>query len=466
MGLKSQLVKLIEAVIPDNSINKSDGVINYGFRNLLPQELLKVVSDSGTATSCMSQLSAFIQADGFTKENENLKKVNPDQTAKDLLAEASYYQAMFNGFAFHILFALDGSVGEVTLLPFQKVRKTDDENFVYNETLGNKEFKKEKNIKYKAFNPNLTPEERLKQIKTDIKTHGTQRGELLYSYTLSPYSQHYPVPQYYAGLDDIRSDAGLMRLEFRNINRGFRPNVIIATVGDIDDKQIDSTTGLTDSQQFDKNLLAFTGEDAATVLHLQSPTKEGLPEVTQFPLAELLDGVDKATDRVARKVCRHIGVPPVLIGLSMPEGLGNTQAIANNMKLFNHSIVNDQNLLSSAFKMMFPKDAAGNPLTWTITTLNLVDYIPAEVLAVLTNDEKRIIGGFDALPKTDTGGGVSLAETLGVGGTQSLQSVLTDAVLTPQQKVQILIILFNLAEDKANLMVYGGQPPAPPTPPQ
>lgn len=459
MGLKSQLVKLISALVPDNTVNKTDGLVNYGKANLLPQELLHVVSDSGTATACIAQLAAFIQADGFTEEKENIQKVNPDQTAKELQAECSYYQGMYNGYALKILYALDGTVGEVESMRFDKIRKMENGDLVYNETLGTKEFKKSSNVLYKPFDSAILPDERLKIIADDIENLGTQRGEILYMYTKTPLSKYYPVPQYYAGLNDLRSDGGLMNLEYRNIVRGFRPNVIIATVGEIDNTTIDKTTGKTDSQQFDENLLAFTGEDANTVLHLQSPTKDGLPEITQFPLADLLDGVDKATDRVARKVCRHIGVPPVLVGLSMPEGLGNTQAIANNMKLFNHSIVNDQNLITSGFKMIWPE---GN---WTITTLNIIDYISPEVLATLTNDEKRAMGGYDALPQTDTSGGVSLAETLGVGGTQSLQAVLTDTVLKPEQKVQILIILFNLAQDKANLLVYGTAVPPPPTPP-
>jgi hypothetical protein len=45
-----------------------------------------------------------------------------------------------------------------------------------------------------------------------------------------------------------------------------------------------------------------------------------------------------------------------------------------------------------------------------------------------------------------------LAVTLGVGGTQALQSIITDQNLTPEQKKQILIILFSFGEDDAELM--------------
>jgi hypothetical protein len=450
MGLKSQIVKLINAVVPDNSINKTDGIINFGRANVLPNEILNVITDSGTATACISKIKSFIEADGFTQDAENNLKVNPEQTAKQILAEIAYYQALYNGFALKVLYRLDGQIGSIYCLQFDKIRRTVNGGFVYNENFGNsRSFKKADNIYFEAYDRNTAPEERLKIIDADIKKHGTQRGEILYSYILNPYSEFYPYPEYISGLDDIRSDAGLMRLEYRNISRGFRPNVIISTVGEIDDKQVDQTTGKTDAQIFDENLTAFTGEDAATVLHLQAETKDGLPMVTQFPLADLLDGVDKATDRVARKVCRHLQVPPPLIGLTTSEGLGNTQALANSMKLFNHSLVTDQNLIAETFKMLYPV------FEWELTTLNIIDYIPAEVLATLTNDEIRAIGGYPALPTTGTTGQVSLAEKLGVGGTQSLVAVLSNPELSAAQKVQTLRILFGLQEEEAMRLTYG-----------
>lgn len=46
-----------------------------------------------------------------------------------------------------------------------------------------------------------------------------------------------------------------------------------------------------------------------------------------------------------------------------------------------------------------------------------------------------------------------LAVVLGVGGTQALQSVLVDTILTPGQKVNILVNLFGVEQEIAEQML-------------
>ena len=54
----------------------------------------------------------------------------------------------------------------------------------------------------------------------------------------------------------------------------------------------------------------------------------------------------------------------------------------------------------------------------------------------------------------DEGGdGSPLAVQLGVGGTSAMQNILIDAVLTDNQKIQILQILFGLSEENAIKMM-------------
>ena len=43
-------------------------------------------------------------------------------------------------------------------------------------------------------------------------------------------------------------------------------------------------------------------------------------------------------------------------------------------------------------------------------------------------------------------------EALGVGGLQALSTLLADVTITPEQKKNILMIIFQLPEDKAKLL--------------
>jgi len=435
--------------MPETEFKKSEGFYSYGKDNNFPNDLKKYSSDSGTATACIHKIKSFIQADGFTDVTISSIKFNDEQTADDILNDIGYSLALYNGFALNILYKLDGSIGSIYVMEFDKIRKNDDGTFTYNETLGEKNYKKSESVIYPYYNLNVSPDERLSIIRNQINEFGYQLGEILYIYFQSPYNKYYPVPDWSAGLDDVKSDGALQKLEHRNITRGFRPNVIISTIGDIDDLNRDEF-GKTDADYFDENLREFTGEDASTILHLQAETKEGLPNVNMYPLAEMLDGVNNARDRVSRAVCRHFGVPPVLVGLTMPEGLGNTQAMANAMKLFNQLIIPYQNLISSTFEQLFPQ------YSWELSGMNVMDYLPSEVLAVLTNDEKRALGGYAPLPATGTTGQVTLAEKLGVGGTQALVGVIADPLLSQGQKVETLQVLFGLIKEDSERLVYGG----------
>ena len=445
--MKNKIVKFIQSFMPDTELKKSEGFYSYGKDNNFPNDLKKYSSDSGTATACIHKIKSFIQADGFTDVTISSIKFNDEQTADDILNDIGYSLALYNGFALNILYKLDGTIGSIYVMEFDKLRKNEDGTYTYNQTFGEKSYKKSEAVIYPYYNPNVQQSERIDIIRNQIEVFGEQLGEVLYIYNLSPYNKYYPVPDWSSGLDDVKSDGALQKLEHRNITRGFRPNVIISTVGEIDDLNRDQY-GKTDADYFDENLREFTGEDASTILHLQAETKEGLPNVTMYPLAEMLDGVNNARDRVSRAVCRHFGVPPVLVGLTMPEGLGNTQAMANAMKLFNQLIIPYQNLISTTFEQLFPQ------FSWELSSMNIMDYVPSEVLAVLTNDEKRALGGYGSLTENTS---ITIADKLGATGIQNVISIVSNTALTQGQKVETLQILFGLIKKDAERLVYGGE---------
>ncbi len=84
------------------------------------------------------------------------------------------------------------------------------------------------------------------------------------------------------------------------------------------------------------------------------------------------------------------------------------------------------------------------------------DFLPGDVLR-----RKYVVGivenvyqsyGFEPL-ETDTGNEPILADTLGVGGTTALTSIVTDTALLPEQKIQLLIKLFSFTEEEARKII-------------
>lgn len=430
--------------IVDNS--KHDGkIIDFGKKNTFPNDLIRIVNDSGTATACISKLNSFIFADGFIDRAFASKIINKDKKTADIvLAEIIREFAFFQSFYLKVLYTNDGVTPLIEVMPVATIRKKSGGGYLYNENFGSKNWKRSDDLDFEGFEIELTPHERQLIIQSDNQKFHGQRGTILYFFEPRPGYSIYGVPDYFSAIEDLESDAGIVKMEKSNILDSFRPNVIIKT-GPIDNINKDGN-GETLLDKFDTGIDGFVGPGGAKIAHIMA---DGISDIVVFPLNELLDGIDKTRDRVPRAVCRHFGVPPVLIGMSTPEGLGSTQALANSIKLFNHSILKYQIQISSIFKMLFPNEKTD------ISTLNLIDFIDPVLIDVLTNQEKRAILGYEPLEDTGTTSDKSLAEIIGVGGVTALSAIIANPAMTQEQKIQFAIIIFALSEVDAKKLVTG-----------
>lgn len=391
--MKSKTYKVKNAV-PEFFENTGLQRYKIGTDDKLPNKLIKIVDGSGTAKSCIDKRRDFIFAKGFIDENVGKAFINKKQTANKLLKEICVYAAYFEGFFLNILYDLNGLPISVYHLKAEKFRPMQDGSWRFNERMGESLYKQSEDIYFKTFEPDLSVPERRKRIADDIKTYGRQLGDIMMVSTPAAgfLREIYPIPGFYSGIEDIESDGSLQVLEKRNLKKGWRANVIIETIGELDDKNQDEQ-GKTEQDYFDESVKSFTGEEGASVMHLTSKSKESRAKVYPFNLAEILDATDKATNRIAYKVCRHTSVPPVLVGLTTPGQLGNTNEIVNHIKLFNLFVTNMKELIQDAFETIFPD------IEWEISELSVIAELPQWLIATLSEDEIRALGGY--LPKKE-----------------------------------------------------------------
>lgn len=377
----------VAEVVVVKDVLQGDGVIKFGEKNAFPNHLIDLVDTSGTATSCLAKIATFVEADGLNDQSVGKTICSEtSQTFDDIISVSSNYVSYFDCCSLLVTYSEDGRHTYVEVLPFQTIRKT-PQGFIYNKHTGLQGCKKSDDIFIPEFKKFRTDLQRKIAVQNQIEEWGEQRGWIVYEFDKRPGKDIYPIPKYWAGVEDIESDAGLQKTERRNILKGFKASVIISMVGRLDDKTEDEA-GKTEKDYQDDAIQRFTGADADDILVLESETKEGLAQVNAFPVKDMLDGIDKARDRVARAVCRHFEVPPVLVGLTQPEGLGNSQAMRNAMELFKLSVIKRQNLITRALTKIY-----GNAFDFTISSLNVMDSVPEEVLSVMTEDEKRALGG-------------------------------------------------------------------------
>lgn len=394
--------------------NKSEKVFDYGIGNTLPNVWMDAVYDSGTATRCVAKRKQFIQADGFVDKECAAYVVNSKQKGDDLLAEISGYAAMYEGFALLVrrTIGIVGDLGsnkiaEIECLPFETVRVgLSPDQYQVNATYGGhrSEYKPKDARFYPAFNLNETPEETQiimaqQQLPVEKGGFGGYRGNVLYVFEKGPGKNRYPIPVAYSGLEDILSDASLSSLELENLETGFMPSAMLFTKGQMDD-QIIGKDGLTDYGRFDAMLKRFTGRgNRSKLFHAEYATLEDKPELIQFDIQAVLDGLDGITSRVASKIYRHFGVPGVLIE-PQDNALGNGGLLLNAVEVMNGEVNPFQRLIQRTMQVLLPQH------DWAISTLNIIRYLPPEVTKYLSKQQVLKMYGIaeettEAVPVTE-----------------------------------------------------------------
>jgi hypothetical protein len=373
--------------------NKGANRYDYGLNNLLPNELLLGIESSVTASSCRETKSTFIKGKGVADASVASMKVNANQTANQLVAELADFAGIFRGVALKVIYNILGEPFRVYALEFENVRATDDGGYYVNDELANGKDVKKDRVHMDVFDSHESPESRLRRVKQQIEDYGRQVGDIVYHYEQKAGQKIYPKPVAWAAMEEIESDAALGRLDWRNVKKGFRPDAILTTIGGLDDVDKDES-GKTEQQHFDKALEQFCGEDASPILNITVGKKDEAPELLTFDSEKLLNATTEAVDRVGRRVCRGMEVPTILVpGFARSNQLGNTNEVLNTMKLFSLTALDYQRLISQSLEMIWAQ------YNWTIEPLQLIEEVPDWLIATLTEDELRALGGYEPKPK-------------------------------------------------------------------
>lgn len=373
---------------------KGTGLLFYGKNNLLPNDVIKYINESGIGKNCVRTLAQFIQADGFADETIAASKIGIWSMDNLLVNVATQYSYHY-GFAFYVSRRGDGSIARVEPAPFEAIRKLEEGDFEVNVTYGQPDYKKDKAKKhppYRGKEPNL------KEVGEDLVKY-EKRPEIFYSYIKTPDNPNYPVPDFYAGIEDIITSSELCKFDLETVMNGFITSAILTLIGEIDD-EAKGKDNLTDLERFEQQLKQFTGElkdrdglSGRNRLLLQfAPTRDAVPVLQPFDAKAIYDASNTKRDVIERSVCRLFGIHPVIMGYTDAAVLGNQQALNNAVALLNYKVNMIQRHISSAFNELF-----GEEKDFTITTFNPFNYIAPEIMATLTTDEKRAIAGYSPL---------------------------------------------------------------------
>lgn len=269
------------------------GIKSYDADNLYPQNVRNIVLSSKTGSGCLERYADYIEGRGIASEALAGFAVNLDgQTLEDLHAQVSGDLAMYNGFAIHVNYDIEGRIVSLHHVPFENVRvmEPDAEGFVRQVALhpdwsgsltrsGKTIRVNEANTDYiDVFNPD--PVVVLTQM---LEAGGPQfyRGQIYY-YSREGYMR-YPYAKFHAVLADLSTDEGLSSVMLRNVRNNFLPaGAFVRLKSQGAALTGDEPDGIAD-EDYSEDLASLQGDqNALKILDITVETKEEMPEFLTF----------------------------------------------------------------------------------------------------------------------------------------------------------------------------------------
>lgn len=249
--------------------------------------------------------------------------------------------------------------------------------------------------------------------------------ESIYVYHAESVGQDvYPLPSYISVLNDVFLDGEISFLQKSNIENSIWPSLGVRIP-----KLFASNT---ERDEFKDSFVQNTGaKGGGKVMFVQGQGMENTPEFVPIPTNQNDKLFDSTIDNVFNKICFSHGINPSIMGIKVSGSLGNAQELEASYSIFEKNII--------------------MPLRAELTEIfdKLLD-IACVRNSIVINDYQIISGGATSATEEP-----SLADKLGIGGTQTLVSILANPTLSNEQKISSVQVLYNLPADKAKLLVYG-----------
>lgn len=326
-----------------------------------PLKWHKAISDSPSATSCVSTIQDFLEGAGFSDETLENRVVNSKgETFFQVHQKTSKDFGEFEGFYWLLRFNALGQVTEIELLPFENCRLgPPDSNayiskILYNPFFGTADFKgiKANTIWYDCYNP--------KAVKEQIQNQKDHfRGQVLFVGTTNALSRFYPMPEATAAMKWMQVETGVADYHDDNINNGFLQPFMLLMKGDPNapssNPEYTSTNPeerITVAQEFDEvvsnNFMGAKRVGNMWVHWVQNPEEK--PEVLAMPSNNSGDLFLAVDTQATKKITIAFKVPAILANINEGVSLGGDgNTVKVSVKLMQQRSIKKQRVLTDTY---------------------------------------------------------------------------------------------------------------------
>jgi hypothetical protein len=422
--------------------NRNFEIYNYGTDNLYPNYSQIIGENSAALGRCLKTYRAFLFGGGMTtdsgfwKKTINIYGLRIDQFLRTLIEQFSIH----NGFSFKVIYNLALEPVGFVPVPFENCRLAyADDNGLINKIKYYKDWSAariEKNA-IKEFDVFTNDKDSIaKQIEN---AGGIEKwnGQIFY------YGKNgevkYPHAYFHDVLEDCLTDIALKKGKNSNAHTNFMGSHIfqlpftfedlVATINETNPDV--SASAETLRNEYVANLEKFQGaENQGKIMMIENPFKDNDGKMIPFALNKVdvqnLDKLYEGTEITIKENIRGCyQIPPILLD---PVAVGFSTEIMQ-------SFYNYYNIVTQQYRQIFEE----------------------VFMTIFSNfNGKNATADYSIKPLQYMGdeetGGI-LAVQLGVGGTTAMQSILVDPILTVDQKIGILQVLFGLDEATSKLML-------------
>ena len=371
--------------------NDRSGEEKNMWRNRFPQYLIWLLNRSAIHNAIVTGKTQYITAKGFivelddlvqkVKAEAQLKKINPYESANEVLYKAAFDFELHNGIALRII-GTKGKIGwaEIYHEDFSCWRSNADRTeFYYTQD-------------WKSFNPDKNKDWK---VLPAYDASAPQKESLLYYTGYRPELKVYPFPDYMGALGAIESDYEITNFHLNNLKNGFTGGTIVS----FNNGTPKALPGQNQSEIEGKLKKKFTGTDnAGNIILMFSDGKDKEPTVLHLQPSDLDKQFDLLSKSVEQKILTGHKVPsPMLFGIKTEGQLGGRQEMSDAWELFQNNYISQrQMVLEKIFNDLFEAKGFTRCLSIQRTEpigLGLSDEM---IAGVMTKDEIRERAG---LPK-------------------------------------------------------------------
>lgn len=267
------------------------GIQSYGEDNLYPQTLRQIVQSSATGSECMERYADFIEGYGFRDVPFSEYSVNrKGDTVDDIHELVCKDMAMYNGFALHVNYNVNGQIVELHHVPFENCRLVDEDSNGYvgkvavHPDWSGKKIRDTKPVKVDKANIDFVDvfNPRKEVVMAQIDHSGGieyYKGQILW---ISGTGKNtYPVGRADRVVTELSTDEGLANVKYRNVRNNFFPAGIMITKRpsqfESGDKFVD------DDDDFQEVIKQMQGDtNASKILEVQIENDEERPEFVEM----------------------------------------------------------------------------------------------------------------------------------------------------------------------------------------